>query len=249
MLGRHVHSPSCRSTGARRHRAAGLAALSLFGLALAGPCAAQFQAVPGQEYREVINPKRQVSGHAVVGISLVGGAPGRQLNVYLAEPARSGAPLRIELDSPDGRFYGTGLFDGSAPGGAWVTLTLLPDDRPTRRPPDLPVDELAVSARTVAADGETTARPLLASWAQPDPRTGTLRLQVNSRRAKMQVRGRSGGEARPCRRVRSASTVRFDTVCELPVAELEAVDGGLRRLTLLRRDGFATEPLVVELRL
>ena len=184
------NAPPRPAAGAQPHRPAVLALL----LALAGPCAAQFQAVPGQEYRETVNPTRPVSGHAVVGLSLVGGAPGRQLNVFLAEAVRSGTPLRVELDSPDGRFHGSGLFDGSAPGGAWVTVTLLPDGRPTQRPPDLPDDELAVSVRTVSADGTTVLRPLLASWAQPDQRTGTLRLHVNSRRAKTQVRGGSGSD-------------------------------------------------------
>jgi hypothetical protein len=224
--------------------------LLLLGLGLLhGPCAAQFQAVPGQEYREVVDPKRPVSGHAIVGLSLVGGAPGRLLNVYLAEPVRPGTPLRVELDSPDGRFHGSGLFDGSAPGGAWVPVTLLPDDQPTRRPADLADDELAVSVRTVDADGRHPARSLVASWATPDPRSATLRLHVNSRRATMQVRGRAGGERRACRKVRSASTVRFDTVCEIPVAELEPLGDGRHRLTLLRRDGFASEPMQVEVRL
>lgn len=215
----------------------------------AGTGMAQFQAVPGQEYREVVDPKRPVSGHAVVGLSLVGGAPGRQLHVYLAEAVQPGTPLRIELDSPDGRFHGSGLFDGSAPGGAWVPVTLLPEGQPTRRPADLADDELAVSVRTVGADGRSPARPLVASWATPDPRSATLRLHVNSRRATMQVLGRAGGERRACRKVRSASTVRFDTVCEIPVAELEALGEGRHRLTLLRRDGFASEPMPVEVRL
>lgn len=218
-------------------------------LALAGPCMAQFVAVPGQEYREVVNPTRPVSGHAVVGLSLAGGTPGRQLNVYLAEAVQRGTPLRVELDSPDGRFHGSGLFDGAAPAGSWVAVTLLPDGQPSQRPQGLPAEELAVSVRSVSSDGTTVLRPLLASWAQSDPRAGTLRLQVNSRRAKMQVRGRAGSDVRACKPVRSASTVRFDTVCEMPVSELEVLEGGVHRLTLLRRDGFAVEPLQVEVRL
>ncbi|WP_295636528.1 hypothetical protein [uncultured Methylibium sp.] len=226
----------------------------LIGVLLCGLCAwqparAQFTEVPGHGYREVVNPKRPVGGAMVVGVSLAGGAPGRQLNVLLSERVQGGQ-LRVEIDTPDGRFHGSGLFLGSAETG-WVTLNLLPEDRRSQRPAEVPVDELAIAVRLVSAEGTLALRPLLASWGRPDVAggQGTVRLHVNSRRAEVQIRGRPGTEAARCRKVTQASVVRFDAICEIDVSQMEVLDGGQRRATLLRRDGFSTESQVVELRL
>jgi hypothetical protein len=43
--------------------------------------------------------------------------------------------------------------------------------------------------------------------------------------------------------------VRFDTICEILVSDLAGGGGQPRSLTLLRRDGFSTEPLTVEVRM
>ncbi len=235
-----------RSVGRWSGRLIGLA---LVALCASQPARAQFTEVPGHGYREVVDPKRPVSGAMVVGVSLAGGAPGRQLNVLLAEPVQRGQ-LRVEIDTPDGRFHGSGLFLGSA-GTGWVTLNLLPEDRRSQRPSEVPVDELAVAVRLVSAEGTTALRPLLASWGRPDVAAGqgTVRLHVNSRRAEVQVRGRPGTEARKCRKVTQVSVIRFDAICEIEVNQMEVLDGGQRRATLLRRDGFSTESQVVELRL
>jgi hypothetical protein len=241
----------------RKHPAIGRrwlskAAIAAVLLACALPARAQFQQVVEQPYREAIAPKLPVSGHAVVGASVFGSGSGtaasggKRLHVYFPGKA-DGVTLRVELNTPDGRFHGSGLFTGSAAGGGWVELTLLSDQQPSLRPKDLPDEELAVAVRTVAAGDRGAPRLLLASWGRPDIAQSVLRLQVNSRRAEIQLRGRSGAAARKCGRVKSASAVRFDTICEIPVAELDAGRSGSYRLTILRRDGFATETQVVEL--
>lgn len=210
----------------------------------AGPAMAQFRAVPGQEYQEVINPKHAVAGHSVVGVSFVGGSPGRRLHVLLpAATSGSAATLRVELDSPDGRFHGSGLFNGGGAPGSWVAIDLLPEGQPSRRPADLAESDLAVLVRNMAGGAP---RPLLASWGTPDPRDATVRLHVNSRRAKISVQ-RAGGGTQPCRRVQSASTVRFDTVCDIPVAALGPAVQGRYRVNLIRSDGFDNEPIVYDL--
>lgn len=215
------------------------------GLVGAGSALAQFRAVPGQEYQEVVNPKHAVSGHAVVGVSFVGGSPGRRLHVLLpAGAAGSAATLRVELDSPDGRFHGSGLFDGAGPPGTWVAIDLLPEGKESRRPADLAESDLAVLVRSMAGGAP---RPLLASWGMPDPRDATVRLHVNSRRAKISVQRAGGGGSLPCRRVQSASTVRFDTVCDIPVAALGPAVQGRYRVNLIRSDGFDNEPIVYDL--
>jgi hypothetical protein len=216
-------------------------------LACALPAWSQFQAVPKHEYREVIDPKRPVSGHSVVGMSLVGGTYGRTLNVYIAEPIEK-VELRVDVESPDGRLHGTALFRGSANKADWYGLTLMDEDPSRKGPDDARYGELALAVRVVSAGGKALPPTLLpASWEQPPPRGQTLlQLQVNSRRAEMFVRGR--GDTRKCRRAASASWVRFDAICEMPIDDLVVKDGR-HSLTLLRRDGFAIEPLTVEVRI
>lgn len=214
------------------------------------PALAQFQPVQGQEYREVMHPKHPVSGHAVVGLSVIGGAPARRLQVYLPQAWKAPAgpvSLRVDLDTPDGRLHGTGLFSGSVRGSGWQEIQLLPDQAALQRPADLDSEELALAVRVMADGGRGTPQLLLAGWAQADLQQATLRLHINSRRASMQVQGRSGGERRACRKVKSSSSMRFDSVCELPVAELERLDDGRHQLRLLRRDGFSTETTIVPL--
>jgi hypothetical protein len=72
-----------------------------------------------------------------------------------------------------------------------------------------------------------------------------LWLQINARRAQMEVRG-NGPKSLPCERVATASAVRFDTLCKIAVSQLEA-KGNKYQLTLLRRDGFAVQSHPIEL--
>lgn len=228
---------------AARCRALARAAVFGAGVTVAGLAAAQFLPVPGQEYQEVVNPKRPVSGHAVVGASLVGGQPGTLLHVFVPRgEAAVGGPLRVELDSPDGRFHGSGLFDGSGTPGRWVPIELLPQGRRSQRPADLADADLAVMVR---ARSGGQARPLLASWGTPDLQEATLRLHVNSRRARISVQ-RPGGGSIACRPVQSASIVRYDTVCEIPVSALGPLAPGRQSVTLVRQAGFENEPIRYE---
>jgi hypothetical protein len=230
--------------------------IALLALALtlaAGAAQAQFAPVPGQGYREVIAPKRPVSGALVVGVQLDGGGYGPVLHVRLPEAVPADTALRVEIDSPDGSFHGAGLFRGGVDAPRWVPLALLPSAQASQRPSSVAPEELAVSVRQLSAEGVAVQRPLLASW-QPPPTADALpqqrlKLMVNSRRGQIQVRGRGDAPLHRCERVQSASTLRFDTVCTLPVAELEVVDAGLYRVTVLRRDGFASESTRLELRL
>lgn len=221
-------------------------------LALA-PARAQFSPVPGQGYREVVSPRHPVSGALVVGVQLDGGSYGPTLHVRVPEAVPPDTALRVEIDSADGSFYGAGLFRGGVAQAQWVPLTLLTPAQPSLRPASVAPDELAVAVRQLSAQGVSVQRPLLVSW-QPPPTDEALprqrlKLLVNSRRGQIQVRGRADAELHRCERVKSPSTLRFDTVCVLPLAELEVVDAGLYRLTVLRRDGFASESTRVELRL
>jgi hypothetical protein len=231
---------------------AGALAVSLLAAATA---AAQFAPVPGQGYREVLAPKHPVSGALVVGLQLEGGGYGPTLHVRLPEAMADDTALRVEVDSPDGSFHGAGLFRGGVKAPQWVPLSLLAPAQPSQRPASVAPDELAVSVRQLSGQGVTVQRPLLASWQpQTELEAGALppqrlRLMVNSRRGQIQVRGRADTPLHRCGRVKSASTLRFDTVCALPMSELEVMGPGLYRVTLLRRDGFASESTHVEVRL
>lgn len=242
---------NCRRDRAVHRRSLRNTAIAVALLTCAPPAPAQFQQVLEQPYREAIAPKLPVSGHAVVGASVFGAGSdavasgGKRLHVFF--PRKTDAvTLRVELNAPDGRFHGSGLFNGSAPGGDWVELRLLGDQQPTLRPKDLPDEELAVAVRTISAGDRGAPRLLLASWGRPNLAQGVLRLQINSRRAEIQVHGSKSAAPRKCSRVKSASAVRFDAICEIPLTELEAGPGGGYTLTILRRDGFAVERQLVE---
>lgn len=218
--------------GRWRARGAGLFALIAGCEALAGP----FTPVAGQEYREVADPPTQVHGHALVGAALVGGQSQiRALQLYVRSPSDLDGQVRVSLTTADGRMRGDGSFQGQAGKDVWIPLTLDPKDGKRLRPDPLSPDRIAVSVRYVARGG-TTERPLIASWEAPvDPATAKLRLYVNSRRAPEMLARAKDGRYIACRRAPDKSTVRFDTLCELPLANVTDSKG---EVELLRRDGF-----------
>ncbi|NWG73965.1 MAG: hypothetical protein HXY24_05070 [Rubrivivax sp.] len=227
----------------------GMVLVLALGLASAS---AQFAPVPDRGYRESVDAKRPVSGHAIVGMSVRGGAPGDTLYVYTPMALVDGTMLRIDLETPDGRFHGSGLYSGRAGAQAWTKVALLPAGSRPRAPADVPADQIALQVRIVSADAPMAQQSLLATWIDPATQSDpvVLRLHVNSRRAQqMLVRVRDSQPATPCQRLSSPSTVRYDTICEVPLADIGASGSGLHRLVLLRRDGFATESLPFELRL
>jgi hypothetical protein len=231
--------------------------LALSALLLPGAAAAQFKPLSGHEYRETIDPRRKVSGHMVVGVSLVDARiehdledlqfDSRQLRVNLAGlPA--GSQIRVDLESPDGRFHGTGMWQLESPGGGWQTLTLLDKGEPRR--PRLPRGHLAISVLAFEASKGASPRVVLASLLPQEDLKGTdesraLWIQVNGRRGKVVVLGEGG--AVPCEPVASASVVRFDTVCKIRVSQLRR-KGQAYVVKLQRRDGFARDTQDIEVR-
>lgn len=230
-------------------------------LLMAAPASAQFRPLKGHEYREVVDPKHNVSGHLVVGLTVVDPQrtaqleaiqlKGRKISIYVAGELNAKEQIRVDVDSPDGRFHGTGMWEIEEPVRApgWVELTLLPDDAPTRRPP-LQGGHLAVSVRLVRPGPGTGPQLVLASLLPRDVVAAhggerELWVQVNARRAQMMVRGT--GEAKPCERVTSASAVRFDALCKIAVSQLEKDAANVYRMTLLRRDGFGFQSHEVRL--
>lgn len=219
-----------------------------------------FKPVSGHEYREVIDPKHPVSGHTVVGaVLMTGGVPlkerqlrGNTLWFYVAQPLKPSDHIRVDLDSPDGRFHGTGMWQPVQPteAGRWVHLPL-PVKQGELRRPELPEGHLAVSVRVFAGGQSASPRRLAAVLDTQDKDAPSLQnkeiwLQVNARRAQMIVRGKAGASAVKCEPVASASLVRFDTLCKIPASHVDNVQGRYR-LTLLRRDGFSYTPETVEL--
>ena len=202
-----------------------LAAAALAG----GPAvAADFKPMPGHAYNAVVDPKRPVSGHMVVGMSFGRGDYGTRLQAYL--PGQPGQPgkstvLRIDIDSPDGRFLGTGLFVSDAPRAGWNSIELLSDAAKATPPPsDLPRGELSVAATLVAGDAQRQNKMVPVKWADAsrgDGETPLLRLYVNSRRAeKVTVSAGAGARAVDCQRVTARSVRRYDTICELELPRL-----------------------------
>jgi hypothetical protein len=131
----------------------------------------------------------------------------------------------------------------------WTILNLAEvRDGSSKLPADIAVEELSISARLLSGQGE---RQLLTRRSNVCPGAETttrLRLHVNSRRSpQVMVRGASEGPAVKCSPVASPSVKRFDTVCEIDRSQLGPPKGGVLRLTLLRQDGFAMEPTVLEL--
>ena len=227
-------------------------------LALAPAAApAQFKAVAGHEYREVVDPKRQVSGHMVVGVSVVDKdiepeledqqLGSRQLSVNLTGLS-AGSQIRVDLESPDGRFHGTGMWQLEAAGAGWQTLTLL--EQGELRRPRLQRGHLAISVQAFEPGHKGNPRAVLASLLPQSRLKGgddarELWIQINGRRGKVMVKG--AGNPQPCERVASASVVRFDTLCKIGVSQLARAGAGYL-VTLQRRDGFARDEQHIEVR-
>jgi hypothetical protein len=228
--------------GRWRARGAGLFALIAVGEVLAGP----FTPVTGQEYREVIDPPTQVQGQAVVGTALVGvqSQVGAQ-SLYARAKTSFIGQVRVSLTTADGRLRGDGAFQGEAREGEWIELELKPKDGKRLRPNPLAPERVAVSVRYVE-NGSSVEQPMVAAWEVPSATAtaATLRLYVNSRRAPEMLVAVKGRPPEMCRRAPDKSTVRFDMLCELPLA---SVVGSKGRLTLVRRDGFEEleQPVVV----
>ena len=201
---------------------------------------AQVSPLPGHDYKEVVNPKRPVSGRAVVGASLQSGTIESPATLYVWSPADyADVQVRVDIESADGRFLGSGLYGGKLVKGR-QSITLLPSSSHSVLPQGIDRRDLAVSV--VMTQGHQPPRQLLASWTPQDPEVGTLLLRVNGGRAEILTRGRAGLE-QPCKRVPSASIVRFNFTCEVRVADLERRPGADSVVRLLRRDGFDTEPI------
>lgn len=228
--------------GRWRARGAGLFALIAVGEVLAGP----FAPVTGQEYREVIDPPTQVQGQAVVGTALVGvqSQVGAQ-SLYARAKTSFVGQVRVSLTTADGRLRGDGAFQGEAREGEWIELKLEPKDGKRLRPNPLAPERVAVSVRYVE-NGSSVEQPMVAAWEVPSATAtaATLRLYVNSRRAPEMLVMVKGRQPQLCRRAPDKSTVRFDMLCELPLA---SVVGSKGKVTLVRRDGFEEleQPVVV----
>lgn len=221
--------------------------------ALAGGAAvaADFQPMPGHAYNAVVDPKRPVSGHMVVGMSFGRGDYGTRLQAYLPGQPGKGTVLRIDIDSPDGRFLGTGLFVSDAPRSGWNSIELLSDAaKPTPPPSDLPRGELSVAVTLVAGDAQRQNKMVPVKWADAargDGETPLLRLYVNSRRAeKVTVSAGPLGRAVDCQRVTARSVRRYDTICELELPRL-APGSDKRAVTVTRVDGFDSESQTLDI--
>lgn len=198
--------------------------------------AAEFQPVKDREYREYVNPSNPVAGKAVVGAVVLAVAPDaarqNQLSVFLSKPLTG--QLHLEISSADGKFRGEGTYQGNSQGNEWITLPLLSTGANNQRPAD--ARALAVSV----SDGSGTS-VFVSNWGPPPadaqaPLTQTLRLFVNSRRGEMFWSSGSGSSQR-CTSLGATATVRFDSVCDVPLAKL----GEKGEVRLTRRDGFDTE--------
>lgn len=215
----------------------------LVGLALlfgAAPGLAQFRPVPGREYREFVNPVNPVRGEAVVGLSVPPTESALQsavVHVYM--PHQFAGEIRLETASADGRFRGEGVFSGATKGKEWVPLALVEGNAKgsTQRPTN--PAQLAVAAR-----GPGGALYVV-QWGDPAPAGSSerLRLYVNSRRADMFVR--AGAKVVRCAPLGVPQPVRFDTVCDLLMADVP--EGG--QIVLIRRDQFDEQSQPVKLSL
>lgn len=226
----------------------GLMTWTLLGGTLA--FAADFAPVPGHAYNAVVDPKRQVSGHMVVGMSLGGGEYGPKLQAWLPRQLGKGTILRIDIDTPDGRFLGTGLFSSDTPRAGWNTIELLSGGAKAPPPPgDLPAGELSVAATLVAGDAQRQNRMVPVRWAdapRSDGDSPLLRLFVNSRRAeKVTASAGPGTRSVECKRVSARSVRRYDTICELDLPRRPA-ESGPHSVTVTRVDGFDSESQTLE---
>ncbi|MEM7247532.1 MAG: hypothetical protein AAF533_19505 [Acidobacteriota bacterium] len=188
-------------------------------------------------FHEQVDALERVSGAHLLGASFVG--PGdrvspESLHVFLPWAVRGKLELRVA--SVDARYVGSAEYVLMRPTKGWVRL-----DYPTRHASRLRghrPERLAVRA-------ELRGRPgvLLTRWGSAVP-TREVVLFVNSERSEthaiaQDAAGRPTKKA--CRRIESGTTIKFDTVCSIPLASLPS-DG---QVHLQRRRGNSRLPQLV----
>lgn len=229
------------------------AAICLAGATAQAADLVELKVADGAAFRETVGERLPVSSTSVVGmLALPKAAAGTpdpsNLSIFLPRRLEAGDKVRVEIESADGRYRGSGVFEGVADAGSWVRAPLLSDGEQSVRPGDLKVDELAVSVRLFPADKSAADTRLVATWESQVAAPERIRLHVNGRRAIVSLKfDASANDA--CRRVVSGSTRVFDYVCDVPLDRLGRNENGDLQLMLTRVDGFAREqiPVVIPL--
>ncbi len=218
--------------------------------ALLWPLAAWAEFTPESPYEEMLDPPTPVSGHSVVGVTLVGSPPATKSDRLWVRINANDPPgrIRVKVASANGRLRGEGTwaFEAKPPARTWYEIKI----PPKAGRPDT-AEWLAVAVQP-ASDAASAAVPvfLLASLGATAPQNAIaaarVRLHVNTRRAEVFVYRDAIPEPTRCIPIAGTQTVRFDAICDLPL-ELGAQPQTLP-LTLVRRDGSQTSRQKVELR-
>lgn len=183
---------------------------------------AQYAPVPGRNYTERLNPTNPVSGEAVVGVAIAGDVKDlHSLRVWMPRPHKG--RLRVETLTADGRLRGEGEFEGETTTPGWIELTLMTPEQRSRQQLEGDATKLAVSVF------DESRMRFVARWGDVALSQG-VRFYVNSRRADVFIRG--SGQAIRCQRLDLPKPLRFDSYCDVPLAEIPP-DGSLK---LIRRD-------------
>jgi hypothetical protein len=210
--------------------------------------------VPGFEYKETIGARRAISGALVVGLTLqserVPLPPDSfdQIFVYLTDGLKPGEKVRVEIESPDGVYRGTGVFQGRFESGRWARLPLLADSGEPLLIGDFARHGIAINASLTRAGSisekpSPTVQRLLSSWIEDESGRTHVGFQVNSRRGNVSVSA-DGRSFRECSKVDSASTLVFDRLCFVELRDLAALPEPKALIIVVR--GFGRETVEID---
>lgn len=197
-----------------------------------------FQEVTGS-FRELVDANRPVSGTALVGVAVTTPAQTADLSdLWIYLPSRYRGEIALSVATSDARYMATGVFAVNRSAQGWVRI-LYPQRASAGTLANYPVERLAVHAER-RSDGV----PLLVRWGASGG--DTLQIQINSERSESFVirSGRNGQAQRTtCATLPTGVSIRFDTVCSLPLASLRRDE----QIRVFRRRGntFVNPPVDV----
>jgi len=189
-----------------------------------------------KELEEVFQTEVPVSGRVVAGIAVTGSVALAALGVLPPESPEYDL-VCIEVVSRDGRYWSRNTFELPSPIAAWP-VRLSYDSDHTQFLEDLEADDLAVLGSPGDCDGDDGDYYYVTGTGPANERPESITIFVNSGRtdtyfARM-VQGKRVQSSR-CDPIDAERRTGFDTVCEMPIAEVGSDESKLTIQIVRRR--------------
>ncbi len=185
---------------------------------------------------ETVDANRPISGAAVAGVSVKSdGKPAKLQDLWVFIPSGFSGDIDVVIFTSDARYAGSVQFPVPSKTKGWVPLGY-----PSSTRQDI-LKSYAADPIAVHIIDRATGRSLLSRLGAKGL-SEDVEVKINSERSQTFAVVTEGGAVlrKQCRRLSQSSSLRFDTICDIPRASLSA-DTPVR---LLRRQGTSMLPQI-----